>query len=393
MGNSVRAVGVIAEYNPFHTGHAYHLAETRRIFGEDTAIVAVMSGNWAQRGECAVVDKWTRAGMALRGGVDLVLELPTPWAISSAEGFARGAVGILRAAGVADALSFGSESGDIDGLTALARMFGREDYRQALGEALKRGKHFAEARQGAAERVLGSTGKLLAGPNDSLAAEYLRAAGDGWKLAAVPRKGASHDSDLVTTDYVSASLLRGLIRQGQWDELSRWTEPDTLRGAGTASMEPIHRAILARLRSMTEPELAALPDSGATEGLPARIKRAARQAGSLSEFYALAKTRRYVHARLRRLALWAFLGLTERDRTDPAYLRVLGMTTRGRALLRSMKQMSSLPILTKPAHIRTLGEQAQKQFALECRCGDLYGLCFPRVRPGGSEYRKGPVVL
>ena len=112
----MRAVGIVAEYNPFHKGHAYHIAETRQLLGSDRPIICAMSGNWVQRGECALTDKWTRAALALKGGADLVLELPLPWAISSAEGFARGAVAVLRAAGVVDTLSFGSESGDLERL-------------------------------------------------------------------------------------------------------------------------------------------------------------------------------------------------------------------------------------------------------------------------------------
>lgn len=171
------------------------------------------------------------------------------------------------------------------------------------------------------------------------------------------------------------------------------TDLEALREAGTASMVPIERAVLARLRSMTESDFTALPDSGAGEGLPARLVRAAGKAGSLEEFYTIAKTRRYAHARLRRLSLWAFLGLTEKDRTVPAYLRVLGMNHRGKALLKEMKTKAALPVLTKPAHIRDLGEEARRQFALECRCTDLYGLCFERPRPAGLEFVTGPVIL
>lgn len=392
----MNAVGIVAEYNPFHRGHAYQIAETRRLLGEDVPVVAVMSGHWVQRGECAVADKWTRAGMALRSGADLVLELPTLWAISSAEGFARGGVGILKATGVVDNLSFGSETGDLESLKKLAATLDSEGYRTALRSELDKGKAFAEARQKAAETVLGKAGKLLSGPNDSLGVEYLRAAGKGMDTVAVLRQGVSHDSHSPTEGYASATFLRDLARQGRWEALEPWmAEEDltALRGTGAASMTPVDRAVLARLRAMREDDFAALPDSGAEEGLPARLVRAAGKAGTLEEFYTLAKTRRYAHARLRRLSLWAFLGLTEKDRTAPAYLRVLGMNGRGKALLKEMKSKALLPVLTKPAHIRALGEEARRQFELECRCTDLYGLCFERPRPTGWEYTAGPIIL
>ena len=160
-------------------------------------------------------------------------------------------------------------------------------------------------------------------------------------------------------------------------------------------MERLERAMLARLRTMGEEEFARLPDSGAAEGLPARLAKAADQAESLERFYALAKTRRYTHARIRRLALWAFLGMEEKDRPGggPAYLRVLGMNDRGKSLLREMKKRASLPVLTKPAHVKELGEEAQRLFSLESRGTDLFQLCFDTIRPCGMEYTTGPMRI
>ena len=159
-------------------------------------------------------------------------------------------------------------------------------------------------------------------------------------------------------------------------------------------MELIERAMLARLRQMTEADFAALPDSGEGEGLPFRLCRAAQKAGSLEEFYTLAKTRRYAHARIRRLALWAFLGMTQADRPQaPSYLRVLGFNDRGRELLKEMKTAAKLPIITKPAHIRELSPEAQQLFKLECRGTDLFGLCFDTPKPKGLDFLTGPVVM
>jgi len=393
----MNAVGIVAEYNPFHLGHAYHLAQTRRMLGEEVPVVCVMSGNWVQRGECALTDKWTRAALALRGGADLVLELPLPWAVSSAEGFARGAVSILKAAGVVDALSFGSESGRLEDLKALARVLEGEDYRTALREEVDKGISFAQARQRAAGKVLGNRAKLLEGANDSLGVEYLRSAGEELEAVAVLRKGTDHDSDSPAEGFASASLVRELARRGDWEGVEKWTPAGTaqaLQEGGTANLKNVERAFLARLRAMTAEDFAALPDSAAAEGLPRRLVRAAGRAESLEEFYALAKTRRYAHARIRRLALWAFLGMTGEDRpAAPAYLRVLGMNGRGRELLGEMKKRASLPILTKSAHVRKLDGEARRLFALESKATDLYGLCFDKVRPCGMEYTTGPVIL
>jgi len=394
---AMNAVGIVAEYNPFHAGHAYHMAETRRLLGEDRPIVCAMSGSWVQRGECALTDKWTRAALALRGGADLVLELPLPWAISSAEGFARGAA-VLKATGVVDTLSFGSESGDLEGLRQVARGLEGEAYQAALREELGKGLSFADARQRAALRAIGRQAETLRGANDNLAVEYLRAAGEDLDAVAVVRKGADHDSGAPGEGFASASLVRELARRGDWEGVARWTPAgtaETLQKAGVANMKYVERAFLARLRSMTAGDFAALPDSDGAGGLPERLVRAARRAGSMEEFYAMAKTKRYAHARLRRLALWAFLGLTVADRPagGPACLRVLGMNGRGQALLHEMGRKAALPVLTKPAHVRKLGEEAQRQFALECKATDLYSLCFDSIRPCGMDYTTGPVIL
>ncbi len=396
--------GIVAEYDPFHMGHAWHIAQIRRALGEETAVLCVMSGSWTQRGQCALTDKWTRSALAIRGGADLVLELPLPWAISSAEGFARGAVETLTATGVVDTLSFGSESADATGLARLAGVLDSEPYRQALARSLEGGTPFAAARQQAVRALLREEGEggdlpeLLSHPNDNLAVEYLRslnALHSPIRPLAVERKGASHDSPSPTEDFASASHIRSLARAGEWAEVERWTPPgtaETLQRAGLARMENVERAMLARLRAMSEADFAALADSAGREGLPARLIRSARQAATLEEFYELAKTRRYAHARIRRLALRAFLGLREADMPRrPQYLRVLAFSGRGQALLKEMKKRSTLPILTKAAHVRSLEPAARALFDLESRGTDLFGLCFDTIKPCGMDYTTGPI--
>lgn len=391
----MKVAGIIAEYNPFHTGHAYHMAETRRRLGGDTGVICVQSGNWVQRGECALTDKWTRAAMALRGGADLILELPLPWAISSAEGFAQGAVEVLKATGVVDILSFGSESGNLEHMCRTAEVIETDTFRDVLSEELDKGNSFAEARQRAVLRIAGGAGSILSGANDNLGVEYLRAAGKELAAMAISRQGAAHDSACPVEGFVSASFLRGLAREQKWKEMSSWMEQEDLKSlkeAGVSDMPYIERAMLARLRQMDEQDFAALPDSGAAEGLPMRLMRAARAAGSLEEFYTLAKTKRYAHSRIRRLVLWAFLGIVESDRPrKPVYLRVLGFSARGRELLREMKTTATLPVLTKPAHIRELPVEAQQLFALECRATDLFALCFETPKPAGLDLVTTPI--
>ena len=387
----MKIIGIVAEYNPFHTGHAWHIQETRRQFREETAVVAVMSGNWVQRGECAITDKWTRTEMALAGGVDLVLELPTVWATASAEGFARGAIALLAATGVVDVLSFGSECGEIPPLRALARCLNSLDFSQALRRALGPKKSFAQCRRQAASHLLGEdTAALLDLPNNNLGVEYLRFLPPDMEPVTIPRRGAGHDSPAEGDGFPSASLLRQKLRAGEVTGVSPFL---SLPWKGEAAdMKHLERALVARLRSMTLAEAEALPDSG--DGLAARLLYAARQTASLEELYALTKTRTYAHARIRRLALYALLGLREADRpAAPPYIRVLGFNRRGQDVLREMNRRATLPFSVKPAHIPRFSPEAQALFALEERFTDLYSLCFPTPRPGGLEWTTNPVVI
>lgn len=386
------AAGIVAEYNPFHRGHAHHVERTRALLGPDCAVVCVMSGHWVQRGECALTDKWTRARAALEGGVDLVLELPTVWACASAETFARGAVELLRATGVVEVLSFGSECADLPRLRLAASCLDGEAYGDLLRAGVGAGLPFPVARQNAVARLAGEeAASCLSRPNDNLGIEYLRALPKDMDAIAIPRIGVGHDGG-AAGGFASASHLRGLLREGKAGEAAPyltqvWTGP-------FAHLSRVERAILAKVRTMDQADWAALPDSGDTEGLPHRMKHAASSASSLAQLLEEAKTKRYTLARLRRLVTWAFLGLTAADRpSHPPYLRVLGCSVRGRALLAQMRTASSLPVLTKPAHARALPQEARRLFELESRSTDLYGLCFPDVLPCGLEWTTGPVIL
>ena len=383
----METAGIVAEYNPFHRGHAWHIAETRRRLGGDAPVVCVMSGHWVQRGECALADKWLRAALALDRGADLVVELPTPWAMASAESFARGAVSLLAATGVVDVLSFGSETGELAPLEEAAAALDAPDYPERLRAALGRGLSFPAARQEAAGAA------CLSAPNNNLGVEYLRslrALGSTIRPLTVPRQGAGHDGP-AAGGYASASELRRLLRAGRGEEAAPYL---TAPWSGElADMQHIERAVLSRLRTMGEGDWAALPDGGGAEGLPSRLAKAAREAVSLEDFYTRAKTRRYPHARLRRLALAAFLDLRAAERpAAPPYVRVLGLGGRGRALLRKMKDTCPLPVIVKPAQARELDGPARMLFESEARYTDLYGLCFPAPRPCGAEWIHSPVV-
>lgn len=396
----MKVIGITAEYNPFHTGHGYQIAESRRISGGETAVVAVMSGCWVQQADCAIVDKWTRARLALMGGADLVIELPTPWSTASAERFCRGAVTLLERTGVVDCISFGSECGDVEAIQQAARCLDSAAFREALPTYLNQGLSFPAARQQAVRELAGDTADLLSGANNNLGVEYVRslnALHSRMTPLTVTRQGAGHNTFTENAPFASATQIRHHLRSGDFSSALPYLIPggaELLQNTPLSYLKYIERPMLMKLRTMTAADWAALPDSGESEGLPRRLEKAAMEARSVEEFLDAVKTRRYTHARLRRLLLWAYLGLTAEDFPEtPPYLRILGFNHRGQALLKQMKQKATLPVLTKPAHARSLDEVGRRLFELEARCTDLYDLCFENIPAPGREWTTDPIRL
>jgi predicted nucleotidyltransferase len=389
--------GIIAEYNPFHNGHAYHIAETRKRLGDSCAVVCVMSAHAVQRGEFAICDASIRARAALRHGADLVVALPAPWSCASAGRFAEGAVAALTALGMVSHASFGIEADTLEPLRALDGGMDSDRYRSVFHELRSRGLSFPDAQAKAAAHTLGAdAAALLDGPNNTLALCYLRALrGTGIKPLGIQRTGAAHDAAITHARYASASAIRKLWREG--GDFSAYV-PD-MAGEPSSSLPAVdvlrcERAVLASLRTLTPQKALALPEVG-REGLHERLLRAARDACSLEELYALAKTKRYTHSRIRRLVLSAYLGLTEElAAAGPQYIRVLGFTERGRTLLRVCRiRGTALPVITKPASARLLSEAAQTRFEAECRVDDLYGLARATPIPCGGLWRQSPAVV
>ena len=403
----MKVAGIIVEYNPLHGGHLRLMAETRARLGADTAILAVMSGNFVQRGDFAAVRRQARAGAAVDSGADLVLELPLPWAVSSAERFAAGGVEALLSTGVVTHLAFGSECGDGAALKRLATALLSEEFPALLRRELTAGDRFAAARQRAVGRLVSPReAALLSEPNNTLGVEYCKALlcrGGGAEVLTVPRVGAAHDAETAEPGQnASSSAIRALLRAGRRREaLERMApamaaayEAEEAAGRAPVLAETCRRAVLARLRTLEEADFAAL-DPG-KEGLYRRLYRAARTACSPEEVLAVAGTKRYPQARLRRMLLWAYLGLTPAALPERIpYLRVLAANRTGRTLLARMRESAAVPVLTKPAHAERLGAEARTLFRLEARAADLYALAYPELSAagGGGMWREGPVIL
>lgn len=399
----MRTAGIISEYNPFHRGHAWQLGELRRRLGAETAVVCAMSGSFVQRGDFAVMRTHARAEAAVRGGADLVLELPLPWAIASAEGFAAGGVGVLAATGAVDTLVFGSECGDTETLKAVAAALESESFAAYLRQGLQEGVSFAAAREAAARKLLGEKAAVLAQPNDILGVEYCKAiARQAAALMplALPRRGVGHDDGGAAEGFASASRIRELLINGACadefltPESAAICARECAAGRAPVTMANAERAILARLRAMREEDFA--PFDGGGEGLYHRFYDAVQRETTIDGILAAAKSKRYAYARLRRLLLAVYLGITPEDTPQRVpYLRVLACNARGREVLKTMKTTAAAPILTKSAQVRRLDADAQRLFALTARAEEQYTLAYPSLaeaRPG-SAWTTDPVIL
>lgn len=395
--SQIKTIGIAAEYDPFTNGHADHIRRTRLAAGEDCAVVCVMSGSFTQRGEPACLDKFARARAAIAGGADLVLELPTDFALASAERFAFGAASVLDALGCVGAMSFGCESGDAAELAGIADILLDPELDALIRAELALGASYAAARQRAAEKLAGRKLPELGRPNDILAIEYIKALrrlGSGIEPIALLREGA-HDAD--DPRFPSASVLRAALRRGE--DVGGMTPPacaeiiraETEAGRVPVSAEALETAILARLRGMTSEDFLALPDAG--DGLAERMLKAASKARTLEELYELTKTRRLAMSRIRRAAMSALLGMTAESRAEsPRYIRVLAANEKGRAVLK--KKTRRLPLITKAASAKKLDEAALSEFMLDVRASDLRSLGRPSAgqRVSGEDWLTSPYM-
>ena len=389
--------GIISEYNPFHLGHAYHIGKTRLALGAQCAIVCVMSGNFVQRGDFAVFNKHARAKMAILGGADLVIELPSPYALSSAEGFAAAGVHILDSLGICDHISFGSESGDLGALKEAAEAISSGEAEAHLKEWLKNGLPYASALQKAADAVLGRRSEIFRSPNNLLGIEYLKAIDKtGSRLCAmtVQRSSGAHDSD---TGMSAAALRRMLLSNDKpWSYMPKTAAAagvaEIEAGRGPVSIKSCEIAMLSRLREIKD--FRKFP--GISEGLDRRLLRYAATEPSVARILQKAKTRRYAMSRLRRIVMCACLGITTAYTSGPPpYIRVLAMNNTGRKLLSEARDKAHLPVITKPASVLKLSESAASLFAKESEATDFYVLAYQdaEMRAGGQEWRHAPVIV
>jgi len=369
----LQITGIICEYNPLHLGHKKQLDHIRANDPEG-GIVCLMSGNFVQRGHPAVFDKLTRAKAALQSGADLVLELPVNAALSSAEGFAQEGVGILG--GFCHKLCFGAETGDEAALTGLAKALLSPAFQTHLKAQLETGCSFPAARQRALESM-GLDGKILESPNNILAVEYCKAIlaqNTAMKPWPIVREGSYHDT-APDPENPSATAIRELLLQnGNWR--SYVPNADVWEGLQPHTLQAGEKAVLGRLRTMSEAEFSALPYG--SEGLWRKFMHACRKESTLEDILTAVKSKRYTRTRLDRMVMCAFLGLTEQDlATTAPYTRVLALNEKGRQILK---------LARKSGEFINIGTSVDSPWQeVEARATALYGLFANEPEPPTAE--------
>lgn len=379
----MKIYGIVAEYNPFHNGHRFHIEKTRSLGA--THIVSVMSGNYVQRGDVAIADKFSRAKSAVENGADLVIELPTPYAMSSAETFAEGALSLLHGLGCVDGISFGCETPDKDALFAAAELSDEARNSEKLRELLKCGENYPTALTSIISEKSPSAGDILSFPNNLLAVEYIRCIikkNYGFDVFCVGREGASHDGDEASGIFASASKVRKILRK--CGDIRKFVPRGTFY-PHLYSINELEKVILYRLRTMTSEELSELPD--VSRDLACRVVNSVKTATDLDSLLEGIKTRRYPMARIRRVVLSALLGITSSDTDgEPPYARVLALNDRGAEILKKAKVNSTLPIGTSLAELSLASVRAKRFAELESTATDIYSLGCKDILPCSRDY-------
>lgn len=359
-----KVLGIIAEYNPFHNGHLYHLNESKKITGA-TYTVAVMSGNFTQRGSTSFIDKWSRAKSAIECGIDLVVELPVLYATSSAENFADGAIKILNSMHVVDYVSFGAETADINVLNTISEILYQEpkEYKNFLAHELKTGLSFPKARENALNLYFNDDSRfnnIISSPNNILGIEYLKALKKYKSIIqpiAIERYESEHNDLRYSNGIASSTAIRNIVKNNGLNIAQKLMPDASFRillenikdGHVVSDLSVFEKEIILNLRKMSISDIALLPD--VSEGLEYAIKNAANSCNSIIEFLNIIKSKRYTSTRLQRILLYSLLGITKKDmalseKTQP-YIRVLGFNNRGKYLISEVaKANPKLNIIT-----------------------------------------------
>lgn len=407
-----KVLGIIAEYNPFHNGHLLHLEKSKKICGAQYS-VCIMSGNFVQRGNTSIVNKWAKAEMALKSGVDLVLELPTVYSISSAENFAEGAIKLLNSLKIVDTVSFGSENSDINVLNRISSILQEEpkQYLELLNSELKKGLSFPKARENAILLYLNDEKYLniLNQPNNTLAIEYLKAL-KKYKShispISVKREKVFYNSNCVVDEYASATAIRNMIIHEQFNDIRKVVPTSSYnllmdeieKGHLVIDISKFEKEILYAIRRLSADDIKNIPE--VTEGLENAIKNASNSCNNLSELINIVKSKRYTQTRIQRILLYILLNITKKDmylsRKNIPYARILGYSPQGKELISEIYRANpKITLITSVKNFLDSSNNKTYKYMLnkDILATNIYTLAYNNNSTANLDYTKKIVTL
>lgn len=410
-----KVLGIVAEYNPFHNGHFYHMQESKKITEADSCI-CVISGNFTQRGEPSIVNKWAKTYMALCCGADLVIELPTIYSISSAENFASGAIKIFDSLKIVTDISFGAECNDLATLNNIANVFYSEpaNYKTILNHELKRGLSYPMARENAVLMYLNDIKRyanVLSNSNNILAIEYLKALKQQKSMIQpniVPRKNVYYNDQKIVDDFASATAIRKLMLNREYAEVRKVVPRSTYQIIGEEykknhiilGIKKYEKEIIYALRVKPIEEIQNLPD--VNEGLEFAIKKAASETNDIEELIEKVKSKRYTQTRIQRILVYVLLGITKKDMEDSKkmvpYVRVLGFNSRGKILISEiMNQNPKLNMITSVGKYMNKKMPKNKQLTrmldLDINATNIYTLGYGGESKANLDYTQNMIII
>ncbi|MBO5348464.1 MAG: nucleotidyltransferase [Clostridia bacterium] len=408
-----RVLGIIAEYNPFHNGHMYHLGQAKKQSGAEYSI-CVMSGNFVQRGNTSILNKWKKAEMALLNGIDLVIELPTIYSVASAESFSLGAIKLLESLKIVDAISFGAETEDFAALNNISSIVCEEPkkYKDLLNQELKKGISFPKARENALMLYLNDNKRyanILNSPNNILAIEYLKSLKkikSTIQPIPIKREKVYYNDNTIVDELASATAIRNLLKNKQFSEIRKVVPNDTYKilnkenelGNIVLDLSKYEQQIIYNLRKMSVAEIAELPD--VNEGLEHSIKNAANFSNNIKDFINIVKTKRYTQTRIQRILICALLGITKKDvamskRAIP-YIRVLGFNEKGKELIsRISKANPKAQIITsvKKFNDNNNSKTNKRLLEIDIFATNVYTMACKNDTIANLDYTKNMVII
>lgn len=408
-----RVVGIVAEYNPFHNGHMYHLEKAKEQSGAEYSI-CVMSGNFAQRGTSSIVNKWKKAEMAILSGIDLVIELPTIYSVASAEGFSLGAIKLLESLKIVDAISFGTETDDYAALNNISSVVCEEPkkYKDLLNGQLKKGLSFPKSRENALMLYFDNNKRyanILNSPNNILAIEYLKSLKKIKSVIQpipVKREKVYYNDNTIVDEFASATAIRELLKTKQFSEIRKVVPKTTYEiltketelGNVVLDLSNYEKEIIYNLRKMTVEEIAELPD--VNEGLEHSLKNAANFSNDINNLINIVKTKRYTQTRIQRILICALLGITKKDvmmaRKSIPYIRVLGFNEKGKELISRIKKANpKLPVITSVKKFKdtNTNKNYKRLLDIDIFSTDVYTLACENDSIANLDYTKNMVIL